>query len=140
MEPVQAAGGVHPPPEGYLSAVRALCDHHDVLLVLDEVVCGFGRLGHWFGGHRYGVVPDIMTVAKGLTSAYIPMGAAIAIGEGARRSWTRRAPSSSCTATPTAAIRPPASPVSPSSTSSSGKAWWTTAGRSGRTCNGASRR
>ena len=78
MEPVQAAGGVHPPPEGYLPEVRALCDRHDVLLVLDEVVCGFGRLGHWFGGDRYGVVPDIMTVAKGLTSAYIPMGAAIA--------------------------------------------------------------
>ena len=78
MEPVQAAGGVHPPPEGYLPEVRALCDRHDVLLVLDEVVCGFGRLGHWFGGDRYGVVPDIMTVAKGLTSAYIPMGATIA--------------------------------------------------------------
>ena len=80
MEPVQVAGGIHPPPEDYLPAVRALCDRHDVLLVLDEVVCGFGRLGHWFGGHRYGVVPDIMTVAKGLTSAYIPMGAAIASG------------------------------------------------------------
>ena len=78
MEPVQAAGGVHPPPERYLADVRALCDRHDVLLILDEVVCGFGRLGHWFGGHRYGVVPDLMTVAKGLTSAYIPMGAAIA--------------------------------------------------------------
>lgn len=78
MEPVQAAGGVYPPPEDYLSGVRAMCDRHDVLLVLDEVVCGFGRLGHWFGSQRYGVVPDIMTVAKGLTSAYIPMGAAIA--------------------------------------------------------------
>ncbi|MCY3785603.1 MAG: aspartate aminotransferase family protein [bacterium] len=78
MEPAQAAGGVFPPPEGYLADVRTVCDRHDVLLILDEVVCGFGRLGHWFGGHRYGVVADIMTVAKGLTSAYIPMGAAIA--------------------------------------------------------------
>ena len=78
MEPVQAAGGVYPPPEDYLCQVRAMCDRNDVLLVLDEVVCGFGRLGHWFGGHRYGVVPDIMTAAKGLTSAYVPMGAAIA--------------------------------------------------------------
>lgn len=78
MEPVQAAGGVYPPPDDYLIAVREMCDRHNVLLVLDEVVCGFGRLGHWFGGHRYGVVPDIMTVAKGLTSGYIPMGAAIA--------------------------------------------------------------
>ncbi len=78
MEPVQAAGGVHPPPEPYLRQVRGLCDAAEVLLILDEVVCGWGRLGHWFGGHRYGVVADIMTTAKGLTSAYVPMGAAVA--------------------------------------------------------------
>ena len=78
MEPVQAAGGVHPPPEPYLGQVRELCDTADVLLILDEVVCGWGRLGHWFGGHRYGVAADIMTTAKGLTSAYVPMGAAVA--------------------------------------------------------------
>ncbi len=77
MEPVQAAGGVYPPPEGYLTEVRELCDKNNILLILDEVVCGWGRLGHWFGGHRYGVVADIMTTAKGLTSAYIPMGATI---------------------------------------------------------------
>ena len=77
MEPVQAAGGVYPPSEGYLTEVRELCDQSNILLILDEVVCGWGRLGHWFGGHRYGVVADIMTTAKGLTSAYIPMGAAI---------------------------------------------------------------
>ena len=77
MEPVQAAGGVYPPPEGYLAEVRELCNLNNILLILDEVVCGWGRLGHWFGGHRYGVVADIMTTAKGLTSAYIPMGAAI---------------------------------------------------------------
>ena len=78
IEPVQAAGGVHPPPEPYLRQARELCDAADVLLILDEVVCGWGRLGHWFGGHRYGVVADIMTTAKGLTSAYVPMGAAVA--------------------------------------------------------------
>ena len=78
MEPVQAAGGVHPPPEPYLQEVRERCDAADVLLILDEVVCGWGRLGHWFGGHRYGVAADIMTTAKGLTSAYVPMGAAVA--------------------------------------------------------------
>jgi beta-alanine--pyruvate transaminase len=78
MEPVQAAGGVYPPPEEYLAGVRKLCSDNEVLLILDEVVCGWGRLGHWFGGHRYDVVADIMTTAKGLTSAYIPMGAAIA--------------------------------------------------------------
>ncbi len=78
MEPVQAAGGVYPPPEAYPAEVRALCDDRDVLLILDEVVCGWGRLGHWFGGQRYGVTADIMTSAKGLTSAYVPMGAAVA--------------------------------------------------------------
>ncbi|MDG1846591.1 MAG: aspartate aminotransferase family protein [Acidimicrobiales bacterium] len=77
LEPVQAAGGVHPPPENYLKQVRQLCDRYNVLLILDEVVCGWGRLGHWFGGHRYDTVADIMTTAKGLTSAYIPMGATI---------------------------------------------------------------
>lgn len=77
LEPVQAAGGVYPPPENYLKQVRQLCDQYNVLLILDEVVCGWGRLGHWFGGHRYDTVADIMTTAKGLTSAYVPMGAAI---------------------------------------------------------------
>ena len=77
LEPVQAAGGVYPPPENFLSEVRTLCDQKEVLLILDEVVCGWGRLGYWFGGHRYNVEADIMTSAKGLTSAYIPMGATI---------------------------------------------------------------
>ena len=78
LEPVQGAGGVYPPPEEYLIAVRELCDEHNILMILDEVVCGFGRLGAWFGGFRYGVVADIMTLAKGLTSAYQPMGATVA--------------------------------------------------------------
>lgn len=78
LEPVQGAGGVYPPPEEYLIAVRELCDEHSILMILDEVVCGFGRLGAWFGGFRYGVVADIMTLAKGLTSAYQPMGATVA--------------------------------------------------------------
>jgi L-2,4-diaminobutyrate transaminase len=72
-EPVMGAGGVHVPPEGYFAAIQAVLDRHDVLMIADEVICGFGRLGHWFGSNRFGIRPDIMTVAKGLTSGYVPM-------------------------------------------------------------------
>ncbi len=78
LEPVQNAGGCFPPPPGYFDRVREICDRHDVLLVSDEVICAFGRLGHWFGALRYEYQPDIMTVAKGLTSGYAPLGAMIA--------------------------------------------------------------
>ena len=64
------------PPENYLKEVRKVCDEHGVLLILDEVVSGFGRTGAMFGHHHYGVVPDIVTLAKGLTSGYQPLGAA----------------------------------------------------------------
>jgi adenosylmethionine-8-amino-7-oxononanoate aminotransferase len=75
-EPVEGAGGVWPPPEGYLAEVRAVCRRHDVLFVADEVVTGFGRIGgEWFASGRYGLEPDLMTTAKGLTSGYVPMGA-----------------------------------------------------------------
>jgi adenosylmethionine-8-amino-7-oxononanoate aminotransferase len=77
LEPVQNAGGCLPPPEGYFQRVREICDRHGVLLVSDEVICGFGRLGHMFGCERYDFVPDIMTTAKGLTSGYSPLGAVI---------------------------------------------------------------
>jgi adenosylmethionine-8-amino-7-oxononanoate aminotransferase len=77
LEPLQNAGGCIPPQEGYFQRVREICDRHDVLLVSDEVICAWGRLGHWFGCQRYGYVPDIMTVAKALTSAYVPMGGMI---------------------------------------------------------------
>jgi adenosylmethionine-8-amino-7-oxononanoate aminotransferase len=77
LEPVQNSGGCLPPPEGYFQRVREICDRHGVLLVSDEVICGFGRLGHMFGCERYGFVPDIITVAKGLTSGYSPLGAVI---------------------------------------------------------------
>jgi adenosylmethionine-8-amino-7-oxononanoate aminotransferase len=78
LEPVQNAGGCFPPPPGYFERVREICDRHGVLLVSDEVICAFGRLGHWFGADRYGYQPDIITVAKGLTSGYAPLGAMIA--------------------------------------------------------------
>jgi len=78
LEPVQNAGGCFPPPPGYFERVRQICDRHGVLLVSDEVICAFGRLGHWFGADRYSYQPDIVTVAKGLTSGYAPLGAMIA--------------------------------------------------------------
>jgi adenosylmethionine-8-amino-7-oxononanoate aminotransferase len=78
LEPVQNAGGCFTPPEGYFQRVREICDEHDVLLVSDEVICSFGRLGEWFGAQRYDYQPDIITTAKGITSAYAPMGAMIA--------------------------------------------------------------
>jgi adenosylmethionine-8-amino-7-oxononanoate aminotransferase len=78
MEPVQNSGGCFTPPEGYWQRVREICDAYDVLLISDEVICAWGRLGEWFGAHRYDYVPDIITTAKGLTSSYAPMGAVIA--------------------------------------------------------------
>ncbi|HLG66325.1 MAG TPA: aspartate aminotransferase family protein [Acidimicrobiales bacterium] len=78
LEPVQNAGGCFTPPPGYLQRVREICDRHGVLLVSDEVICAFGRLGDWFGARRYGFQPDLITVAKGLTSGYAPLGAMIA--------------------------------------------------------------
>jgi adenosylmethionine-8-amino-7-oxononanoate aminotransferase len=78
LEPVQNAGGCFPAPPGYFARVREICDRYDVLLVSDEVICAFGRLGEYFGARRYGYQPDIITIAKGLTSGYVPLGAMIA--------------------------------------------------------------
>ncbi|WP_214321071.1 aspartate aminotransferase family protein [Nonomuraea sediminis] len=77
-EPVQNAGGCFPPPPGYWQRLREICDQYDVLLVSDEVICAFGRLGTMFGGQKYDYVPDIITCAKGMTSGYSPIGAMIA--------------------------------------------------------------
>jgi adenosylmethionine-8-amino-7-oxononanoate aminotransferase len=77
-EPVVGAGGVLLPPHGYLEEVAEICRRHDVLLVADEVITGFGRLGEWFGVTRFGLEPDMITCAKGITSGYIPLGAVIA--------------------------------------------------------------
>jgi len=78
LEPVQNAGGCFPPPPGYFERVREICDEYDVLLVSDEVICAFGRVGEMFGCAEFGYVPDIITCAKGLTSGYSPIGAMIA--------------------------------------------------------------
>jgi adenosylmethionine-8-amino-7-oxononanoate aminotransferase len=74
IEPVQNSGGCFPPPPGYLGRVREICDRYGVLFVSDEVICGFGRLGYYFGSERYGYQPDIITFAKGVTSGYAPLG------------------------------------------------------------------
>jgi len=78
MEPVQNAGGSYTPPEGYWAGVREICDRYGILLCADEVICGFGRLGSWFGSERYDIRPDLMCCAKGLSSAYASIGAVVA--------------------------------------------------------------
>ena len=79
-EPVLGTGGITPPPEGYWAAIQAVLKKHDVLLIADEVITGFGRTGSMFGSHHYAIEPDLITVAKGLTSAYFPLSGAI-VGE-----------------------------------------------------------
>ncbi len=74
VEPVAGSTGVLPPPKGYLQRLRAICDKHGILLIFDEVITGFGRLGHAFAAERYGVIPDMITFAKGITSGAVPMG------------------------------------------------------------------
>src|ERR1700681_3432592 len=77
VEPMAGSTGVLPPPKGYLERLRAICDKYGILLILDEVITGFGRLGHAFAAERYGVVPDMITFAKGVTSGAVPMGGVI---------------------------------------------------------------
>jgi len=86
-EPVIGAGGVYPPPEGYLAAVREICRQHDVLFIADEVITGFGRTGAWFASERFALDPDMITVAKGLSSGYAPIGAVIAGARVAEPFW-----------------------------------------------------
>ena len=74
------AGGVYPPPAGYLASVREICRRHDILFVADEVITGFGRVGSWFASDRFSLDPDMITSAKGLSSGYAPIGAVI-VGE-----------------------------------------------------------
>ncbi len=84
VEPVQGAGGVIVPPDGYLSSLRRLCRENDILFVVDEVITGFGRLGDWFASNRWELDPDLMTLAKGVTSGYLPLGATMVGDEIAR--------------------------------------------------------
>jgi len=88
-EPVVGAGGVYFPPDGYLPQVQQICRDNDVLFVADEVITGFGRTGEWFGSGRYGLEPDMMTVAKGLTSGYLPLGGVLTAPKVAEPFWRR---------------------------------------------------
>jgi len=81
VEPIAGSAGVFIPPQGYLERLRETCSRHGILLIFDEVICGFGRTGDAFGASRFGVTPDLMTLAKGLTSGTVPMGAVLARGE-----------------------------------------------------------
>jgi taurine--2-oxoglutarate transaminase len=77
LETVTGTNGIIPPPDGYLQAIREVCDRHGILLILDEVMAGFGRTGRWFACENWDVVPDILTVAKGINSGYVPLGAMV---------------------------------------------------------------
>jgi putrescine aminotransferase len=87
-EPVIGAGGVRPAPEGYIEAVGAICRRHGVLLVIDSVICAFGRVGTWFGYERWNVEPDMVVLAKGITSGYLPLGAVLVGGAVAEPFWS----------------------------------------------------
>ncbi len=76
-EPIQGAGGVIVPPETYWPEIQRICRAYDILLVVDEVICGFGRTGHWFASEHFGIEPDLMTLAKGITSGYVPLSAVL---------------------------------------------------------------
>jgi adenosylmethionine-8-amino-7-oxononanoate aminotransferase len=142
VEPMQGSSAVVVPPVGYLQKLREICTKHGILLIFDEVITGFGRLGENFGAQRLGVTPDIITFAKGVTNGIIPMGGIIVREEifqkfmGAAR---RRMRSSSSTATPTPAIRWPPRAAMPRSTccrrkdSSSARASWSRCSRTGST-------
>ncbi len=80
-EPVQGAGGVIIPPDGYWPEIQRICDAHEILLIADEVICGFGRTGNWFGSQTFDIRPDIMTIAKGLSSGYLPIGGSLVSDE-----------------------------------------------------------
>ena len=123
LEPVQNSGGCFPPPPGYFQRVREICDRHDVLLVSDEVICAFGRLGHMFGCDRYGYLPDIITCAKGMTSGLLADRRHDRVGPD-RRAVPATATRCSCTASRSAGTRcPPRS------------RWRTSTCSSARTCS-----
>jgi putrescine aminotransferase len=88
VEPVIGAGGVYPPPDGYIEGVAEVCRRHDVLLIIDSVICGFGRLGTWFGIERWDVSPDMVVFAKGVTSGYLPLGGVVVSGRVAEPFWS----------------------------------------------------
>ena len=131
VEPMAGSTGVLPAPKGYLQRLREICDKYGILLIFDEVITGFGRLGFAFAAERYGVLPDMITFAKGVTSGTVPMGGVIVRKSDLRRVHARaRSMRSSCsTATPIPAIRSPAR-----------RGWRRSTSIATRTCSSASRR
>ena len=127
LEPVQNSGGCFPPPPGYFQRVREICDRYGVLLVSDEVICAFGRLGYYFGSERYGYQPDVITFAKGVTSGYSPLGGMLA-SDRLMEPFPRAVPPS-CTGSRSAGTPSPARSPWPT---------WTCSRR--RTCSATSRR
>ena len=107
-EPIIGAGGLMIPPDGYLDRVQEICREREVLLVLDEVITGFGRVGEWFATGRFDLSPDLITVAKGITSGYIPLGGVISSARVAEPFWAEGTSTSSGTATRTPATLRPA--------------------------------
>ena len=120
------------PPDGYLQAVQAICRAHGVLFVVDEVICGYGRVGDWFASSRVGLEPDAITFAKGITSGYVPLGGVIVGRRSRSRSGSRATPASGATATRTPATRAPPRLRTRTSTSSSARAFSRAASRSRR--------
>ena len=107
LEPVIGAGGVYPPPDGYIEEVAAICREREVLLVVDSVICAFGRLGTWYGIERWpGVVPDMITFAKGVTSGYLPLGGVVTSAAIASPFWDDPDALPSVTEPPTPVTRP----------------------------------
>jgi putrescine aminotransferase len=88
IEPVIGAGGVYPPPDGYVEAVAEICERNGILLIVDSVICGFGRLGTWFGIERWDVSPDMIVFAKGVTSGYLPLGGVVVSGRVSEPFWS----------------------------------------------------
>ena len=126
-EPIMGTGGVLLPPAGYFARVQEILRAHDILFIADEVITGFGRTGQWFATGLYDLKPDIVTLAKGITSAYFPVSASV-ISSASGRCSSRPRPNTgrSCTASPIPAIRSAARSGSPISTSWRAKAWSTT--------------
>ena len=120
-EPVIGAGGVRPAPDGYIEAVGAICKRHGVLLVIDSVICGFGRLGTWLGYERFAIEPDMVVLAKGITSGYLPLGGVLVSARSPSRSGASPVAPCSGTARPTRATRPAVRRRSRTSTSSSAR-------------------
>ena len=138
-EPMIGAGGALPPPDGYWPAVEQMCRERGVLLIADEVISGFGRLGAWFGCERYGFTPDLMTCAKGISSGYVPLGAVIVSGAVREPFWDPAAPPFLQGGT-YAGIRARVSQVSRTSRSSSARGWWSASRSSSPSCAISSRR